>query len=73
MIKSFKLVNLECANCAAKMENDIAKIKGVDDAKVAFMSSRLKISFADGADTEEVLEQAQTIVSGYEKDCRIVQ
>ena len=43
MKKSYKLIDLDCANCAAKMENAIKKIDGVNDASVSFMSQRLTV------------------------------
>lgn len=70
--KSYKLENLDCANCAAKMEHDIAEIDGVASAKISFMTMKMRVSFDDGADQESVLNRAQQIVSEYEKDCRIV-
>ena len=71
MRKSFKLEELDCADCAAKMENDIAKLDGVDKATISFMTSKLMID-ADADRFDEVLEQAQKICSGYEPDCVIV-
>ena len=41
MKKKFKLTNLDCANCAAKMENAIKKIDGVRDANVSFMTQKM--------------------------------
>ena len=38
MKKKFKMVDLDCANCAAKMEDAIKKIPGVNDASVSFMT-----------------------------------
>ena len=52
MRKSFKLENLDCANCAAKMENAIRKIDGVHDATVSFMTQKMKVEFAEGAVSE---------------------
>lgn len=72
MRRNFKLENLECANCASKMEADIAKLDGVDSASIAFMTGRLTINFVDGADVDDVLDKAQDLISKYEKDCTIV-
>ena len=47
MVKTFKLCDLDCANCGLKMENAIKKIKGVNDAKVSFMTQKLTIEIAD--------------------------
>ncbi len=42
MRKTFKLQNLECANCAAKMESDINKIEGVEKATISFMTQKAR-------------------------------
>lgn len=71
MKKSFKLIDLDCANCAAKMENAIKKIDGIEDAKVSFMMQKLTIT-ADDSRFDEVLEEAQRICKRIEPDCKIV-
>ena len=43
MKKKFKLQDLDCANCAAKMEEAIKKIEGVSDATVSFMTQKMTI------------------------------
>ena len=47
MRKTFKLTDLDCANCAAKMENAIKKIDGVSDASVSFMTQKLTVEAED--------------------------
>ena len=47
MKKSYKLQDLDCANCAAKMETAINKIDGVNKATVSFMTQKLTIDAAD--------------------------
>lgn len=74
MRKSFKLENLDCANCAAKMEADINELPGVNKASISFMTSKLMID-ADAADEEAlaaIVDAAQAVCTSYEKDCRIV-
>lgn len=71
MRKSFKLEDLGCANCAAKMEDAINKIDGVNSATVNFIMAKLKID-ADDARFNEILDQAQAVISKYEPDCTIV-
>ena len=51
MRKSFKLENLDCANCAAKMEAGINELPGVNKATISFMTSKLMID-ADAADAQ---------------------
>lgn len=46
MKKTFKLVDLDCANCAAKMETAIRKINGVHDASVSFMTQKMTVDAA---------------------------
>lgn len=43
MKKKFKLTDLDCANCAAKMEAAIKKIEGVSDASVSFLMQKMTI------------------------------
>lgn len=71
MKKSYKLENLGCANCAARMEDDINKIDGVDKAQVVFMTSKLKIETVRD-DIEAILDEAQRIITSYEEDCVIL-
>ena len=71
MKKHFKLQDLDCANCAAKMEAAIKKIDGVNDASVSFMSQKLTLD-ADDARFEEILKQAVKVCKKVEPDCVIV-
>ena len=43
MKKNYKLKDLDCAHCAAKMETAIKKIKGVNDATISFMTQKLTV------------------------------
>ena len=71
MKKQFKLRDLDCANCAAKMEEAIRKIDGVEDAAVSFMMQKLTIE-ADEMRIEEILDQAQKVCRRIEPDCEIL-
>lgn len=70
MRKALKLQDLDCANCAAKMEADIAKLEGVSKASISFMTGKLVLD-ADEERFGDILQEAQAIVSRYEPDCRI--
>ena len=72
MRKTFELENLECANCAAKMERDISAFPEVTKCTITFMTSRMSITVPDGTDLEAVLDKAQKVMKSYEKDCTIV-
>ena len=71
MKKTFKLTDLDCAHCAAKMEDSIKKIDGVHDATVSFMTQKLTL-VADDARFDAVLDEAQRACSKIERDCVIL-
>jgi len=71
MKKTFKLEDLDCANCAAKMEDAIKKIDGVNDASVNFMTQKLMLD-ADDARFAEIVRQAAKACKKVEPDCTIV-
>ena len=62
---------LDCANCAAKMENAILKIDGVIDASVNFMTQKLTIE-ADEKDFPRIMKEAVRCVKKIEPDCEVV-
>ena len=70
MKKKFKLTNLDCANCAAKMENAIKKIDGVRDANVSFMTQKMTIE-ADDSRFDEIMEEVQSVCRKVEPDYTI--
>lgn len=71
MKKRFKLTNLDCANCAAKMEDSIKKITGVNSASVSFLSQKLIID-ADDSNFDKIMQQVVAVCKKVEPDCTIV-
>ena len=71
MKKKFKLQDLDCANCAAKMEEAIKKIDGVNDASVSFMMQKMTID-ADDARFDEIVKEAVAICAKVEPDCNVI-
>ncbi|MBE6845258.1 MAG: heavy-metal-associated domain-containing protein [Ruminococcus sp.] len=71
MKKIFRLEELDCANCAAKMETAISKIEGVEAVTVSFMSQKLTIT-ADENNFEKILKLASKAIKKIEPDCRII-
>ena len=71
MRKAFKLQDLDCANCAAKMENAIKNIEGVKTASISFMTQKLVLE-ADDDRFEAVLDEAQHACKKFEPDCVIL-
>ena len=70
MKKRFKLIDLDCANCAAKMEDAIRKLDGVHDATVSFMTQKLTID-ADDHRFEEIMDQVERVIRRVEPDCSV--
>lgn len=70
MKKRFKLTDLDCANCAAKMENAIKKIDGVHDASVSFMTQKMTID-ADDSRFETIMDEVIRVCKKVEPDCII--
>ena len=70
MKKKFKLTDLDCANCAAKMEEAIKKIEGVKDANESFMMQKMTIE-ADDDRFDQIMEQVVEVCRKVEPDCVI--
>ena len=71
MKKRFKLVDLDCANCAAKMEDAIKKVDGVKDATVSFVMQKMTVE-ADDARFDDIMKEIVKVCKGVEPDCEIV-
>lgn len=71
MKKTYKMEDLDCANCAAKMEAAIQKIEGVTGASVSFMAQKVTIE-GDDERFEEILKEAVKVCKKVEPDCRIL-
>ena len=71
MKKRFKLVDLDCANCAAKMEDAIKKVDGVKDATVSFVMQKMTVE-ADDARCDDIMKEIVKVCKRVEPDCEIV-
>ncbi len=71
MKKVYRLEDLDCANCARKMQDAIAKIDGVCSVSISFMAQKMTIE-ADDANFDSIIEKAQQAISRIEPDCRLV-
>ena len=67
MKRNYRLKNLGCANCAAKMERDIQKLPGVTEATISFMTTKLTLEAEDDR-YEDIVRQAQEIAQKYEPE-----
>ena len=70
MRKRYNLRDLDCANCAAKMENAIRRIDGVRDASVSFLTQKLTLE-ADEGRFDAILREAVAVCRKIEPDCVI--
>ena len=70
MKKTYRLTGLDCANCAAKMENQIKKLDGVRDATVNFLTQRLTVEAEDDR-FDEIMQRIATLSRRIDPDCSI--
>lgn len=70
MKKQYRLINLDCANCAAKMEQEIARLPGVQSAAVNFMTAKLTLE-ADDARFPDLKTEAAAVIRRIEPDCQL--
>ena len=71
MSKTYQ-IEVDCANCAAKMEEAAKKTEGVTDAVVSFMTQKMKVEFEEGADEKAVMKSVLKACRKVEPDCDIV-
>ena len=70
MKKTYK-IEVDCANCALKMEEAAKKIEGVKEASVNFMTLKMKVEFVEGADEKSVMEAVRKACKKVESDCEV--
>lgn len=70
MKKSYK-IEVDCANCAAKMEDAAKTVEGVKDVVVSFMAQKMNVEFADGTDEGAVMQAVLKACKKVEEDCEI--
>ena len=71
MTKTYK-IEVDCANCAAKMEEAANKVSGIAKATVNFMTQKMKVEFEEGADEESTMKAALKACKKVEDDCEIL-
>ena len=70
MKKTYR-IEVDCANCANKMEDAARKTPGVQDVTVNFMTQKMIVSFDEGADPAEVMKRVTAACKKVEDDCEI--
>ena len=66
----FKIKGIDCANCAAKMEEQISKLPGVNSASISFMAQKLTLD-ADEDKLDKILKQAEKIIKSIDEEATI--
>lgn len=70
MKKTYK-IDVDCVNCANKMEEAAKKTEGVKDASVNFMMLKMQVEFEEGQNPKEVMQQVLKNCKKVEDDCEI--
>jgi len=71
MLKVYKFEELDCANCAAKMEEAVNKMPEVTKATINFMTQKLTLE-TEGEITEDLLKKVEKTCRKVERDCRLI-
>jgi len=71
MTKTFKMEDLDCANCARKMEDAIRKLDGVEEVHVNFLTQKMILT-ADDARFDEIAKEAVKCCRRVDADCRVL-
>lgn len=72
MKKKFDLIDLDCANCAQKMEDAIRKLPGVKSAAVSFINQKMTVEAEDGVDFDALMKEVVKTCKKVEPDCEVV-
>ena len=70
MKKMIALEDLDCANCAGKMEESVKKIKGVNSVSISFMTQKMVIDI-DDSNITEILKEIKSVCKKIEPDCKL--
>ena len=70
MEKEFKLIGLDCANCAAQLENAIQKIEGIESASISFMTGKLVVKCTENM-SEDIIKKIKKMIKKEEPDVEI--
>lgn len=70
MKSTFKIKGIDCANCAAQLENTISKIKGVQNVSISFMAERMVIEYEE-QNKEEIMNKIKKVIKREEPDATL--
>ena len=70
MKKTCKLTGLDCANCAAQLENEIQKIDGIESASISFMTERMVLEFNE-ENEKKIMKKVKKVIKREEPDVEV--
>lgn len=71
MIKrTFKMEDLDCANCAGKMQEAIAKLDGVGGCEISFMTQKMTLEYEE-SDSAKIFKAIKKCIKKVEPDCTV--
>ena len=70
MKSRFKIIGIDCANCAAELERALQKVEGIESANINFMSERMELEY-DESQKEEILKKVNKVIKREEPDVKI--
>lgn len=73
MKKTLKFSEIDCANCAAKVEKNISKLKGVESVRVVFLTQKIILEISEDCDWSELLKAIEKAARKVEPDCEITE
>lgn len=71
MNKAFRFKNLDCADCAAKLERKLAAIDGINEIRVNFIFQKILVDF-DESKKENVFSEMKRVIKGFEPDMVVI-
>lgn len=72
MKKTYELIDLDCAVCAQKMQDAVAKLDGIAGVEVSFIKQKMTIDFAEDADPDKLMKKVCKTIAKVEPDCEVV-
>lgn len=67
MKSKFKIKGLDCANCAAELEREISKVKGIESVSISFMTEKMELEY-DENKKEELIQKVKKVIKREEPD-----
>ena len=67
-----RMEDLDCAHCAQKMEEKIAKLAGVESVSISFMAQKMILQLSEGTDKESLIKEIEKAIHSVDKSCNLI-